>query len=231
MYLNHQIKTAVLIFANSSQEEAKHKSIASDGKLFDALTNKTLKTVEKSQLPYFHFSEKQQIGSSFGERFSNAIQAVFDKGYEHIITIGNDSPQLMASHILKANEQLQSKKFVLGPTTDGGFYLMGLHNTQFDASAFKNLAWQTSSLLQQLQGLVCKQAKEIVLLEHLFDIDTVNDIKAIVAYTYNLPELILMLLLQLLDLQKQTSKKTSHSYSSNYFTALRNKGSPMELQS
>ena len=230
MYINHQKKTAVLIFANSSHEEARHKSIAFDGKLFDALTTKTLNTVIKSQLPYFHFSEKQQIGSSFGERFSNAIQAVFEKGYEHIITIGNDSPQLKVSHILEAHRQLLCKKFVLGPSTDGGFYLMGLAKSQFNASAFKNLAWQTSRLSQELQNLIAKQTGAIILLESLFDIDTVEDVKALVSFAYQLPERLLVLLLLLLDLQKENSNASSIYYSSNCFTTLRNKGSPILLQ-
>lgn len=226
---NKNLKTAVLIFANSSEEEARHKSIAHNGALFDALTAATLETVENSQLPYFHFTEKHQIGFTFGERFSNAIQSVFDKGYEHVITIGNDSPQLKVSHILKAHNELQSKRFVLGPTTDGGFYLMGLHKSQFEAFAFKNLAWQTSSLVNQLSHLVSKQAVKIVLLQRLFDIDTAQDIRSILSYSNKLPKKLLILLLRSLGLQKEINAITSSFHSSNYATNLHNKGSPISL--
>jgi glycosyltransferase A (GT-A) superfamily protein (DUF2064 family) len=229
--LNKNLKTAILIFANSSQEEAKHKSIAQDGTLFDVLTATTLKTVKNSQLPYFHFTEKHQIGVTFGERFSNAIQAVFDKGYEHVIAIGNDSPQLKVSHLLEAHSQLQSKKIVLGPTTDGGFYLMGLHKSQFEASVFKSLAWQTSNLAKQLYRLVSKQNVKIVLLQRLFDIDTAQDIKSMLAFSFQIPEKLLILLLNLLDLQKEIDNTTCSVYNSNYSVKLHNKGSPTLLQS
>lgn len=231
MLLNKQLKTAVLIFANSSQEEARHKSIANNRSLFDALTSATLKIVENSQLPYFHFTEKNQIGTTFGERFSNAIQTVFDKGYEHVITIGNDAPQLKVSHLVDAHNQFQSKKFVLGPTTDGGFYLMGLHKSQFDVSNFKNLAWQTSNLAKQLYRLISKQTVKIVFLERLFDIDTTQDIKSIVSYSNRIPKKLLILLLQTLSCNKEIKTTTSSIYSINYFLKLYNKGSPILLQS
>ncbi|CAN0575163.1 unnamed protein product, partial [Ectocarpus sp. 12 AP-2014] len=63
-------------------------------RVFETLTKETLRKVKRTKQPYFHISEKEQTGNSFGERFTNAIQTVFDKGYEHIITVGNDTPQL-----------------------------------------------------------------------------------------------------------------------------------------
>ena len=231
MRVTKQIKTAVLIFANSSQEEARYKSIANNCSLFDALTAATIKTVENSKLPFFHFTEKHQIGATFGERFAKAIQSVFEKGYEHVIAIGNDAPQLRVSHLHEAYNQLQSNKIVLGPTTDGGFYLMGLHKSQFDASTFKNLAWQTSNLKKQLCRLISKQTVKIVFLERLFDIDTTQDIKSIVGYLNTLPKKLLILLLRTLGIEKEIKPTTSSIYSSNYFTSLHNKGSPILLQS
>ena len=107
-----QHKTAILVFANSSQEEISHKAIPKSGLLFDMLTQRTLKTVKKTKLPYFHLTEEHQVGDSFGERFTNAIQMVFTKGFEQIITIGNDTPQLRVSHILDASGHLENGKEV-----------------------------------------------------------------------------------------------------------------------
>jgi uncharacterized protein len=121
-------KTAILIFANSAEKELTSKSISSSD-FFNLLDSDTVKTVKKTNLPYFHFSEKEQIGSSFGERFTNAIEAVFNKGFEHVISLGNDIPHLRANHILKATQNLATSDYVLGPSTDGGFYLMGFKNT------------------------------------------------------------------------------------------------------
>ncbi len=100
---------------NSSEEELKHKPIVNGQKLFDALTNITLKTVKKTKLPYFHFTEKEQVGASFGTRFSNAIQEIIAKGFENVIAIGNDTPKLTAATILKAEKELNKTRLFLAP--------------------------------------------------------------------------------------------------------------------
>ena len=132
------------------------KSIPKGQALFDVLNNNILKTVQKSGLPYFLYTEKEQNGHSFGSRFVNAIQEVFDKGFTNIITVGNDTPQLKTSHLNTAATQLEAHKFVIGPSTDGGFYLMGLEKSQFDATAFLELPWQSSRLCSSLEMILTK---------------------------------------------------------------------------
>ena len=230
MNQNNTSRTAILVFANSSQEEARRKAIANPGVLFDALTAHTLKAVEKTGLPYFHFSERQQSGATFGQRFTNAIQAVYDKGYERIITIGNDSPQLKPHHIIEAANQLQQNKFVLGPSADGGFYLMGLHQDQFSTEKFQHLAWQTQNLSKQLLHLLSTSVA-IFRLPTLFDIDTVADIQSYIAYAYHIPCKILGILLSFIIQSEKKSVHTANTVKSLYFTLPHNKGSPLLLQS
>ena len=93
-------RTAILIFANTAQFEAEQKAFPSSKMLFDKLNTQILKIVNETGLPYYHFSEKEQIGTTFAERFSNAIAAVFKMGYGQVITVGNDTPHLKAYHIL-----------------------------------------------------------------------------------------------------------------------------------
>lgn len=230
MNRTHTSRTAILVFAHSSEEEAKHKSIAKADALFDVLTAHTLETVVKTGLPYFHFSETQQIGATFGERFTNAIQAVYDKGYERIITIGNDSPQLKPQHIVEAESHLENNKFVLGPSTDGGFYLMGLHQDQFDAKVFRQLEWQTTSLSKQLLRLLSVSV-EVFRLPTLFDIDTVADIESFIAYSSYIPSKILQILLHILNRSEATVIYTTNYIQSLHFRLPHNKGSPSLLQS
>jgi len=227
--LNTSSKTAILVFANSSQEEAKHKKIPKGKALFDALTEQTLKTVEKSDLPYFHFSENEQVGSSFGERFTNAIQTVFDKGYDFIITIGNDTPQLKVSHILETEQQLQSNKFVLGPSTDGGFYLMGLNKFQFEQINFNKLSWQSSSLYKQLFDQISGTKKIVFRLEYLVDIDTKSDIYSILNFANSLTAKIRSFLLQTLNLPRLQLSRSFSYLSSSFSSISYNKGSPIKL--
>ncbi len=185
-------KTAVLIFARSPHEEMANKSIFNGEQLFDALTHHVIETVEKTQLPYFHFSEKKQIGNTFGERFINAIKAVFEKGYEQVITIGNDTPQLTVSHILITENQLSSNKSVLGPSSDGGFYLMGLHKSQFDPTSFCEMAWQTSCVYEQLLKYITHENKDVFQLPRLSDIDTQVDLRSLINYTRAFSEKLLV---------------------------------------
>ena len=183
MLSNKLNNTAILIFANSPCEELKHKPFAKDGNLFNSLTKRTLKIVKKAALPYFHITEKQQLGNSFGERFVNSMQMVFDQGFDNVITIGNDTPLLKTVHLVEAHRVLQNKKPILGPSTDGGFYLLGLHRSQFDPVAFKNLPWQTSNLIHKLIRLLHLSNLETVYLPTLFDLDKAADLKILVRFT------------------------------------------------
>ena len=133
------------------------------------LTNKPSRKVKKTGLPYFHFSEKEQQGNSFGERYIHAIQSVYNKGFENIITIGNDTPHLQTRHLVETAEKLQNNPIVLGPSKDGGYYLMGLRKSHFDTALFLKLPWQTSSLNRKILLLLCNL--KIFKLEWLANID------------------------------------------------------------
>ena len=188
-------KTAILIFANSAEKEIISKSFSAKS-LFETLNKHTLNIVKKTGIPYFLFSEKQQIGNSFGERFTNAIQSVYDLGFNTLITIGNDTPHLTSKHILKTVEKLQKHSIVLGPSTDGGFYLMGLKKSQFNKETFLKLPWQTSKLNRSISKLKASKKINISYLEVLTDIDEVSDIKLVLDSYKTLSKTIKTLLLQ-----------------------------------
>lgn len=198
MNASNEQHTAILVFALSSEEEQKRKKIRNGDRLFNALSEHTLKLVAKTGLPHFLITEKDQEGDSFGERFTNAIQAVFNMGYRSIITIGNDSPQLKTSHIQRAAMLLTRNKSVIGPSADGGFYLMGLHRADFNADHFKDLPWQTSNLANCLKREFSNTAHKIVLLDRLFDIDNGHDLYILSKYsnqlTYRIKKIILSLI-------------------------------------
>lgn len=221
--------TAILVFANSSEEDAKSKSLINGHRLFDALTEATLKTVKKTKIPFFLVSEKQQYGNSFGERFAHAIQDVFNKGYENVITLGNDTPHLQTSHILDAYHQLNTDTFVLGPSTDGGFYLMGLHKSMFHKTAFVNLPWQTTKLAKALTTIIQPSQIEVIYLQRLRDLDSGFDLKIIAKSFTSLSSKLLQIILKLLNLLPRYFKK---SMACKYFTlsdSYYNKGSPILL--
>ena len=219
--------TAVLIFANSSKEELRNKPLTNGELLFDSLTERTLKEVEKTNLTYFHLTEKHQKGDTFGERFTNAVQSIFDAGFEKVISIGNDTPHLKSSHIKAAAEALIQGKTVIGPSLDGGFYLMGIHRTDFDRNAMVNLPWQKSSLYRSIVEHFGKNSFSIFQLPIFNDIDTLRDIQCLSNYIKTLSTSLRLLLASCLYSVHSSIIQVEHLYASISLQRPFNKGSPV----
>lgn len=115
-----------------------------------------------------------QEGADLGIRMKNAIQNGFDQGFENIIVIGSDLPDISSEVIEKAFEQLQSNDVVFGPAYDGGYYLLGM--SQMIPSIFDNKPWSQSNLLECTLDEISEQGKSISLLQTLNDIDTFEDL-------------------------------------------------------
>jgi len=192
-------QTAVLIFANSSQGERKFKSFAKGDAFIEELNENILQTVKNSKLPYYLFTEKEQVGKSFGERFSNAIQAVFEKGFDSVITVGNDTPQMRKHHILRAANEIDKNKCVVGPSIDGGFYLMGLSKKQFSEISFLDLPWQTKSLEKTISLQFAATQTEVIKLDTLLDVDSTSDLKALFKLSQFISKILLSILSSLLS--------------------------------
>jgi len=170
--------TAILVFTRTSNDEAKAKAFVKanfkvNQQLAKLLISKTVLTAENTGLPTFVSYSSQQKGQNFGERLANACQDIFNRGFERLIIIGNDSPSLNSQLILKANTALNQQKMLIGPTDDGGTYLIGLHQSAFNFEAFKNLDWQTENLLSSI--LKYGQNHGASQLNQLFDINSTND--------------------------------------------------------
>jgi len=220
--------SAVLIFANSAQKEILKKGIPSP-ELFDQLNDQVLKTVKKSGLEYFLITENEQKGNSFGERFSNAIQQIYDKGFENVISIGNDTPQLKVSHLLETNKLLKERKIVLGPSVDGGFYLMGIHKTLFQKDNFSKLPWQTKALATCVEDFITSLDEESYRLETLQDIDNSNDLKAVLKISKAISSTIIILIIRLIEKSGIFDLDHPEFYSNQYSYSFHNKGSPVRL--
>jgi hypothetical protein len=72
-------KTAILIFANSAKHEGHQKSFRKSVALFKELNRQTIQKVKKTKLPFFIFSEKEQSGSNFGERYQMLLNLYMKK--------------------------------------------------------------------------------------------------------------------------------------------------------
>lgn len=181
--MENRIKdTALLVFSLSAKKEADRKALFGSGKratthdFFKALIKQTADVALNSGVDVVWVDEKKQRGDSFGERYANAFQELFDRGYENVVSIGNDCPELTADILKTAVRQLQQQKIVLGPSTDGGAYLIGIQRRFFNAEAFCTLPWLQETLSDELISLAFQHNERVFLLQQLSDIDTQKDV-------------------------------------------------------
>ncbi|WP_299898226.1 DUF2064 domain-containing protein [uncultured Aquimarina sp.] len=221
------LKTAILVFANSSKQEVLNKPIFGGDKLFSELNKATLKIVQSTGIPFFVCTERDQIGNSFGERFVNAIQNIYERGYESVITIGNDTPHLQKHHLVESVKQLKNNNFVLGPSVDGGFYLMGLHKSQFNKNTFLKLPWQSKNLAKSVSLLIKTSKIEVTQLEVLYDIDTLEDLKTISKIGFGLSKMMKTIINEILRPFVQIFRGVITSTDTYQQYSFYNKGSPL----
>jgi uncharacterized protein len=184
----HNLKqtTAILIFTRSAEAEIRHKnfiegaSAKSNKKIVRTLIQQTVCTASKTLSPVFTIDETQQIGETFGEKFANSFQKLFDQGFEKVIAIGNDCPDLTAETLKKTIDELQRKQVVVGPSKDEGMYLIGLSKKGFSFDDFSNLPWQKKGLLTEFIRQTENTNQSILLLSELIDLDNFNDVKSFI---------------------------------------------------
>jgi len=90
------------------------------------------------------------------------------------MAVGADSPTLTTAHIESALRGLQSNDAVLGPSMDGGFYLLGLRKCQL--GLFDSLPWSTSETRRRVTARLEQHGFSIAELEPLFDVDIPADL-------------------------------------------------------
>ncbi|MEZ4859087.1 MAG: TIGR04282 family arsenosugar biosynthesis glycosyltransferase [Flavobacteriaceae bacterium] len=123
--------------------------------------------------PAFH--KRLQKGNDLGERMAAAFEQGFKDGYEKIIIIGSDMYDLTTEELDRAFEALNENDFVIGPATDGGYYLLGMKKRK--PQLFQDKLWGTSTVLQST--LTQLASEKWVLLSEKNDIDVFEDIKNI----------------------------------------------------
>lgn len=127
-----------------------------------------------------------QNGDDFGARLLHAFQHVHAGSFERIILIGSDSPQVSTQAIKDAYQALDAADIVLGPADDGGYYLIGMHKPH---DVFSGITMSTPLVLQQTIEKAQRQGLHVRLIEQLFDIDEVADLRRLQAVLENEPEL------------------------------------------
>lgn len=167
---------AVLLFTRTAGEEARHKRFISHGAgnaaVAAQLIQRAAATARQAGLDFLQTDSRSQRGATFGERLAQALTQAFCLGYEQLLVIGNDCPQLSPRLLRRATTELAATGAVLGPAADGGVYLLGISRASFDAASFAALPWQTANLGAALAGLLHRAGT----LPRLTDVDNERDL-------------------------------------------------------
>lgn len=172
--------TALLVFSRSAAAEASSKKIfcrvKQNRKVIEGFIHHTIRLATQCNLPWYLSDEHSQTGEAFGKKLGNAISQILAKGYRKLIIIGNDCPGLTQNVLQKAVTDLEHHDWVLGPTSKGGVYLIGISAASFDKTGFEKISWQTSEVFASLQGIITKTGVSYSCLQALDDINTTKDV-------------------------------------------------------
>lgn len=117
---------------------------------------------------------RPQRGGSLGERLAQATALSFAEGATPVVVIGTDSPWLDAGRVEAAFDALARAELVLGPTEDGGYYLIGCSRAA--PELFAGIAWSTSAVLAQTLAKAGALGLSVEQLPMGYDVDHLKDL-------------------------------------------------------
>lgn len=117
-----------------------------------------------------------QKGNDLGERLYHGFRISSKLGYPAAIALASDVPDLPVSIIGEAVDKLKFHDSVLGPSSDGGYYLIGLKTQALSWNIFHRINWSTETVLRETLEAIDKAGLSLYSLESWDDVDQVQDI-------------------------------------------------------
>jgi len=129
---------------------------------------KELKRIFPSSIEFI-----EQQGDNLGERMQKGFETNFKRGATKVTIIGGDSPDMPLDFIQQSFHSLSTQDLTLGPTPDGGYYLMGLKkNSPF---LFEEIEWSTPAVLPSTLKIAHAHHLKILQLPQWNDVDDIED--------------------------------------------------------
>jgi glycosyltransferase A (GT-A) superfamily protein (DUF2064 family) len=175
-------KTAILLFTQTAKAAAQQKLLGlpmsnkNKEQIFETLLYQTRQAAQATALDVIEINCTEQHGNSFGQRIATATQQVFDSGYEQVIILGTDTPNISSAIISKAAEKTNEHHSVLGHSKDGGAYLIAFHRNNFDLETFAKLQWKSANTATVLMHYFSSETQGVSSLVSLADIDSSSDL-------------------------------------------------------
>ena len=120
------------------------------------------------------FDKYLQVQDHLGAKMSTAFQHAFAQGYEKACIIGSDCWDLKTSHIEQAFDQLTTNDFTIGPSVDGGYYLLGMK--ALEPALFTDKQWSTSTVFKDTVETIKELGLTYALLPTISDVDVEADL-------------------------------------------------------
>ncbi|WP_322857280.1 TIGR04282 family arsenosugar biosynthesis glycosyltransferase [Mycobacterium shigaense] len=123
------------------------------------------------------FTVVDQRGGDFAERLANAHSDASCAGYP-VLQIGMDTPQVSGPVLGACARVLLSTQAVLGPATDGGWWLLGLHDPRF-AGCLRTVPMSRPDTGEQSLRALRTAGLQVQVVDSFTDVDTIDDIDAV----------------------------------------------------
>jgi uncharacterized protein len=120
-----------------------------------------------------------QEGTGLGAGLGGAFARAFAAGYRRVVVMSSDSPTLPPAILADAFAALDDHDVALGPTTDGGYYLIGLRAPQ--GRLFEEIAWSTGVVYAQTRARAAEGGLRVRALPEWHDVDTAGDLATLAA--------------------------------------------------
>ncbi len=121
----------------------------------------------------------RQGAGDIGARMARALRDAMAQGYDAMVLIGSDIPGISTALVQRAFEALAGAPVVLGPASDGGYYLIGLSRDMKQAdlpALFAGMPWGSSAVLADTCRRLRRLGCPYILLETLDDVDRPEDL-------------------------------------------------------
>jgi hypothetical protein len=121
-----------------------------------------------------------QPEGDLGVRMQRFVEQHVNAAGNRVVVIGSDSPTLPREYVDRAGDELARVDCVLGPATDGGYYLMGMRDRVWPI--FSNIEWSGRRVLEQTVTQIAQSGAKLALLPVWYDVDTPADLKMLAGH-------------------------------------------------
>lgn len=118
---------------------------------------------------------ESQVDGDLGQRMRSFFERRFAEGCRRIVLLGSDSPHVPRQYVRQAFDQLQSHDVVIGPTEDGGYWLIGVADCVPDI--FETIPWSTPQVWSATVEAIHSAGLSHAVLPSWYDVDEQDDLK------------------------------------------------------